>query len=37
MLAINPTGPKEIVVYVVVAIIILAGIIWFVARGRART
>jgi hypothetical protein len=37
MLAINPTGPKEIVVYVVVAIIVIAGVIWFVARGRANT
>jgi len=36
MLAFNPTGTKEIIVYVVVVVIIIA-VIWFVARGRART
>jgi len=36
MLAFNPTGTKEIIVYVVVVVIIIA-VIWFVARGRAKT
>jgi len=37
MLAINFTGTKEIIVYVVVAIIIVAAIAWFATRGRAKT
>jgi len=36
MLAINWTGTKEIIVYVVVAIIVIGILIWLVARGRSR-
>jgi hypothetical protein len=34
LLAFTPLGPKEIAVYVVVAIVIIIGVVWFVARGR---
>lgn len=38
MLAINPTGPKEIIVYVVLGIIIVGALIWYaVSRGRTRS
>jgi len=36
MLAFALFGTKEIIVYVVVLVIIIA-VIWFVARGRAKT
>jgi hypothetical protein len=34
MLALNPFGTKEIIVYVVVVVVIIAG--WFFMRGRSR-
>ena len=34
MLALNPVGTKEIIVYVVVVVVIIAG--WFFMRGRSR-
>jgi hypothetical protein len=34
MLALNLLGTKEIIVYVVVIVLIVAG--WFVLRGRSR-
>jgi hypothetical protein len=34
MLAVNLLGTKEIIVYVVVIVVIIAG--WFVLRGRSR-
>jgi len=34
MLAFNLFGTKEIIVYVIVAVIIIVGIIWMTARSR---
>jgi hypothetical protein len=34
MLALNPFGTKEIIVYAVVVVVIIAG--WFFMRGRSR-
>jgi hypothetical protein len=36
MLAFNPFGTKEIVVYVIVVVIVLIIIGWYAMRGRSR-
>jgi hypothetical protein len=36
MLAVNLTGTKEIVVYVVVIVIVLIAVVWY-SRGRSRS
>lgn len=36
MLALNLTGTKEIVVYVVVIVVVIVGAVWYSARGRSR-
>ncbi len=36
MLAVNLTGTKEIVVYVVVIVVILIAVVWY-SRGRSRS
>jgi heme/copper-type cytochrome/quinol oxidase subunit 4 len=37
MLAFAVFGTKEIIVYVVVVIVIIAGIVWFMSRGKANS
>ncbi len=36
MLAVNLTGTKEIVVYVVVIVVVVIGAVWYFGRGRSR-
>jgi type IV secretory pathway VirB2 component (pilin) len=36
MLALNLTGTKEIVVYVVVIVVVVIGAVWYFGRGRSR-
>ena len=37
MLALNLTGTKEIIVYVVVVVVLVVIVGWVVVRGRSRT
>jgi hypothetical protein len=37
MLAFTLFGTKEIIVYIVVLIVIIAAIFWFVSRGNAKS
>jgi len=37
MLAFTPFGIKEIILYIVVLIVIVAAVIWFTSRGRAKS
>jgi hypothetical protein len=37
MLAFTAFGTKEIIVYIVVLIVIIAAIFWFVSRGKANS
>jgi type IV secretory pathway VirB2 component (pilin) len=36
MLALNLTGTKEIVVYVVVIVVVVIGAVWYFGRWRSR-